>query len=278
MESIDTKCLICQDIDKTNYIPLSDGSFVHDKCFNELDIKVCNLSGDLHELNYDIESTENEIHNRGKVLRKLTSIFNPDEITTLQLKNELEKKNSAYIEMQDNYDEIKCELTQVYDLWMDYPGDWAERKSYLINERGTYCEKCGLLNFKLHVRHIKKLCNGGSNRFDNLQLLCRRCHLNLHRREKFYDGDNLQVQNLVSKRIIKINEAIDTGQDIKFDYKKRDEKNYKQRSIKPIKLINMEYRNGKGSTLCIKGICHLRNGERNFALHRMRALKLKRPK
>lgn len=60
------------------------------------------------------------------------------------------------------------------------------RKRELIRLRGPKCEICGFDDVVeiLQVHHIIERCNGGSNEFTNLRLLCPNCHCTIHYYEK----------------------------------------------------------------------------------------------
>lgn len=68
----------------------------------------------------------------------------------------------------------------------------------LINKHGNVCQKCRYTgNIELH--HIIPVSRGGSNKDDNLILLCEKCHAEIHGRTKknyldknreFYGVDN----------------------------------------------------------------------------------------
>jgi len=71
-----------------------------------------------------------------------------------------------------------------------------------------------------------------------------------------------------------IERAIKDGRTIRFLYKKPSDKYFKERTIFPKEIIEFNHTYQDGKTICVKGICDLRNAERNFALKRMKELKI----
>lgn len=49
-------------------------------------------------------------------------------------------------------------------------------KKLCLERDKNICKKCGSCN-NLEVDHIKELIDGGDNKIDNLQTLCRKCHI-----------------------------------------------------------------------------------------------------
>lgn len=52
----------------------------------------------------------------------------------------------------------------------------------IVARDGKGCLFCGCRE-KLTIDHIKPLAKGGTDRLDNLRLLCRTCHIERHRKE-----------------------------------------------------------------------------------------------
>ena len=63
--------------------------------------------------------------------------------------------------------------------WHDLANTILDANPYCIN-----CQKNGLTELATEVDHIIPLFKGGSNDLDNLQGLCRDCHLDKTRKEK----------------------------------------------------------------------------------------------
>lgn len=62
-----------------------------------------------------------------------------------------------------------------------YPRDWYWRKYYILQARGMHCEMCGEhITGELHLHHIQSAGRGGTHEFENLSLLCKKCHEEEH--------------------------------------------------------------------------------------------------
>lgn len=68
------------------------------------------------------------------------------------------------------------------DLYRFYKGNTGYRRKLIKLGREAVCEKCGKESNwednKMHVHHIDK--NNKNNQVNNLQILCAKCHENLH--------------------------------------------------------------------------------------------------
>ncbi len=91
--------------------------------------------------------------------------------------------------------------------------------------------------------------------------------LNVKEEKKF-------ISQSESKLKLNVETAINTGRKITFLYKKPKDKTYHLRTIKPIKFVKFQHTYGNNFTFCVNGICDLRKSERNFALKRMKDLKM----
>lgn len=67
----------------------------------------------------------------------------------------------------------------------DYPDNWDEIRLFILKRDNYTCVKCGCTRaqahergLQLHVDHIIRLADGGSNAKINLQTLCSDCHKN----------------------------------------------------------------------------------------------------
>lgn len=70
----------------------------------------------------------------------------------------------------------------------------------------------------------------------------------------------------------RIRAAINESRRVEFLYRKPTDEHYKKRTVDPRSIISVDHEDGFGSTLCIKGYCHLRKAERVFAFKRMKNL------
>ena len=57
---------------------------------------------------------------------------------------------------------------------------WERFRRYLLNKVGWRCARCGGVG-RMELHHIKRLSSGGAVfDEDNIEVLCRRCHLKEH--------------------------------------------------------------------------------------------------
>jgi len=68
--------------------------------------------------------------------------------------------------------------------------------------------------------------------------------------------------------------AIEKQNKLEFLYKKPGAAGYEQRTVRPIELDRVAHKRGNGYTLCIRGYCELRRDIRNFAIKRMKNLRV----
>lgn len=61
---------------------------------------------------------------------------------------------------------------------------WAELRLEALKRDGWKCVKCGRPG-RLEVDHKIAIVDGGSNDIDNLQTLCRGCHIDKSRQEVY---------------------------------------------------------------------------------------------
>lgn len=57
-----------------------------------------------------------------------------------------------------------------------YPPDWKARRRIVLDRDDYQCRNCQS-RYRLEVDHIKPIGRGGTHDFDNLQTLCRTCHI-----------------------------------------------------------------------------------------------------
>ena len=64
--------------------------------------------------------------------------------------------------------------------------EWIPEAIFVkLKNKHKGCEKCGVAlrwNQK-HVHHIKYVSHGGTNELSNLQILCRKCHQDIHKND-----------------------------------------------------------------------------------------------
>ncbi len=95
--------------------------------------------------------------------------------------------------------------------------DWYE---VLLNYFGKKCNYCGSIK-DLHIHHIIPLSKGGKNEISNLEVVCRKCHLDLHKQiEKIFPRIKLSFTNC-SQCGEEILRKINRGTCDRCSYKKR---------------------------------------------------------
>lgn len=107
---------------------------------------------------------------------------------TQNLKDLLKEKENTLNYIQLEYNSKRAKKRKDIEL------DGLERAKIiesLIKERGYFCEKCKIPLSETQnnprqrqLHHKKKMYDGGGYSEDNLQLLCRSCHINLHQTER----------------------------------------------------------------------------------------------
>ena len=65
---------------------------------------------------------------------------------------------------------------------------WERVRRQALDRDGHRCQKCGRAG-RLEVHHVLELAHGGTNDMNNLNTLCRACHIDTHRRELPAGGD-----------------------------------------------------------------------------------------
>lgn len=163
-------------------------------------------------------------------------------------------------------------INEQHNDLLTYPPDWPARKEKIVNRDGRFCSTCGSSG-NLHLHHVVPLGSGGTNAVENLVLLCEKCHSHKHGGRDFSDEPKYR-ETAFSKRVTDIRLAIESGRRITFVYQKPQDRGYRKRTIQPLELVKIDHIRDSGTTLCVRGICELRDAERNFALKRMRKLKV----
>ena len=102
-------------------------------------------------------------------------------------------------------------------------------------------------------------------------LLCERCHSKAHNNRPL-SGSFENAGTAYEKRVNDLRRAINTGSRVKFGYKKPQDKGYKTRIVTPKELVTVDHERDSGSTLCVRGLCELRQENRTFSIKRMQGL------
>lgn len=261
-------CSICQKV-ALQGISLGNGNIIHNYCLQNLTDKINDYTHQIKQKNYNLTALKLKIFNRNSITGKLTAFLLGDK----NLNNEEANIQSAQdniIHLQKNLNAMEAISKSIFDLMLDYPPDWKNRVDK-VKSRDYSCVKCSSTH-DLHAHHIKRLSDSGSNKIENLQLLCEKCH------SKEHDGRDFSKSKsstpAISDRIIKINNAIISNNKIEFLYRKFNDEKFQKRVVTPTKITGYDHKNKEDSTLCVEGFCHIRNENRVFALKRMKDVKI----
>lgn len=260
-------CVFCK-LNALYGIELSDGNIIHKDCYEKNMRRFDDLKSQLRFAEQELIKYEKKKSGISGFFRLLFGNELNYTIKLAMLDGEVEK-------LKNEINPISNMITYVHDYMLDYPPDWAERCNQLKKLSFSKCQKCGI-TIGLQAHHVVPLSRGGSNKINNLKLLCRTCHLKEHNKEDFlseYSG-KLSIQDKVDI----INKAIDRGSKIEFFYKKKTDQFSIKRIVKPYKFTKAFHKINVGEfTLCITGFCYIRNADRTFALKRMTQLKILGP-
>ena len=253
-------------------IHLSDGGLIHPECQRSFETKSDYLQKEISSLYSKLNLHERELVRREKIWFKIISLFSKPLIKSSDIEKILTVIKNNILDTSDSLKLIRSQLFDVYDFYLTYPPDWETRKAIVIARDGEGCINCSNTR-NLHLHHRRHLSKGGTNEVCNLELLCSNCHSTEHRGRDF-TGSFSHNETAFSKRVSDIRYAINQKKQIEFLYKKKNQTSYKKRRIAPIELNNVAHEFDNGQTLCIRGYCELRKEKRNFALKRMKNLKV----
>lgn len=266
-------CKLCNK-EASNGILLLDGSIIHKSCYlkflnynpNQLQ-NIKNLKESIEDMGEHINM---EKYSLGHILLSIFSLENKDlknlEEQLLMLNNKLDEAYKKYHQYADKVNKI---LFNIHNYWPERPPDWETRRDKIIS-RDLFCQRCYEeygKNYKTtHHVHLKiPLKSGGTHNLSNLELLCESCHQHVHHNRKLDEpGKELYP---FKKKIGTIKKAIDEELLITFNYRRYDGAK-SHRSIEPHEFLR------KGSSLCVRGYCHLRQKIRIFAIKRMSSLSI----
>lgn len=266
------KCLICGK--RGMDFSLTNGSAVHRVCVDDLTNLLTGVDPELQKAKNSHQSHVNELKKlkaeESSFFGFLAGVFGDRnfsaEVAQLQRVLEVSQvkidKIKAKNELSPQDRKKKLSLQKkIWDFWPDYPPDWDDRREELISSLGGKCQKCMGTNI-LQAHHKVPFWKGGSNKLENLELLCITCHGHEHGRDFERDGFD-RKHTVVSDKEELISAAIKNKSKITFMYKKIDESRGSRRTIRP-----KEFRDFK-RTRCVGGRCDLRKADRWFAIRRM---------
>ena len=264
-------CKICG-TNVTHGIFLTDGESIHEPCLESLRRESSGIERQIDNCLARLTILRKELSRESNVLFRLTTVFRKKSKSIHDLETEIDTIESARVELADRLGALHASLRRIYDLLPNYPPDWEERKLLVGQRDGYQCNKCGGTN-TLHLHHIIPLSQGGNNKIDNLEYQCVKCHSKSHG-GRIFDFENKQTDVVFSRRLEKIYYAIANDCRITFKYKKYKAKSYGKRTVRPEDVVKIEHWTDEDYTVCVRGYCELREAERNFAIKRMRDLKI----
>jgi len=131
-----------------------------------------------------------------------------------------ESKSEAYKELSSKVintekEAIKVKFVPIFDLFWEYPPDWAWRRGQIRERDNGICQRCGRKwlgsSVPFHVHHIIPISNPeSSHKFDNLIFLCELCHLKIdeaHSLVKIAREDRLNRNKMHGRQRQKRNRA-----------------------------------------------------------------------
>ena len=194
------------------------------------------------------------------------------EIAELIANDPRERLHQEKQDTRKSVQTVRRKLADLYDFWPDYPPDWEERREAALDHYKHSCAECGVSR-NLQIHHRYSLQRGGSNKADNLEVLCIDCHGREHRVD-FREGRGSKTISEFGDKQRLIQEAIKKNRRLNFSYRKYEEKKNHKRTIRPVGFKQFPSNDGKRMSLCVHGHCELRNDTRVFALKRMSKLKM----
>lgn len=267
-------CRICSSGIKTDGI-LIDGSVFHKRCLEQ-------LKRNADDFKFREQRLLSELHKPLSFIDSIsTLIFYSRQVALHAVKERLADQLRA---ARADQEATLAKLRLIYDVWPTYPPDWDERQR-LANARDHFsCSDCGISG-RLHLHHIRALSEGGTNKLENLALLCEECHSARHGGRKFkYEDKRSNELTALEKKIEILNRAFSQRSDVRFRYKKTDgiittrkvtPSEMRKLSIPELQsLLGKKVRIEKEGRLCLFGYCHLRKAKRTFAVHRMERIEL----
>ena len=249
---------------------LSNGEVVHVNCLQKLSEAIRDADRTLSFERTRVADLRGQLARHETYIWKMARFFGRGADLE-DLKSRIKPAETSLRAAEIAFENVKAKATPVFDVMLDYPPDWSLR-SAAIGARDKVCTNCGSRR-TLQAHHVVSLSKGGTNKLANLKLLCERCHHRAHGGKEFTSrksGEPLAIAD----RVQLLKNAIATGDDVEFMYRKPADASHKKRRVTPRALIEFDHEREGARTLCLNGYCHLRRAERNFALKRMRGVKL----
>jgi hypothetical protein len=250
-------------------VSLANGKIIHRSCFEGVSSDFANSERQLLFARSEIEAVRSEIQAQDGLLRRVASFFGGGP-TAEQLKVRLLASEEKLNDAEKYFATARGTVLPIFDILLEYPPDWATRRTQ-VHARDGSCVDCGS-GRKLQAHHVVPLARGGTNRIENLKLLCEKCHRAAHGGKAFFSARSTSTLPF-AVRVQVIERAISDGRDVEFLYRKPSDAGKKKRRVTPSELVEMNHEHGGGMTLCLQGHCHSRKEMRVFALKRMTGVK-----
>lgn len=261
-------CMICS-LSVAEGVALGNGGLIHASCFQRIASDFESANRCVNSARSQLEAVRTELHANEGFIKRVTSFFGGGS-SGGQLAARLKSAQENLKSLENELAKTNSRAIPIFDLLLDYPPDWDDRRAR-VQERDRSCVACGS-GRNLQAHHITPLSRGGSNRIENLKLLCQDCHKVAHGGRGFA-GDSFSDPLPFAQRVQVIEGAISAGNDIEFLYRKPTDATKKKRRVTPKELISMQHEHDEGITLCLQGYCHTRKANRVFALKRMIGVK-----
>lgn len=263
-------CNICKSICTEGQV-LSNGNKIHTYCFQLLNTQYNQQYKEFKSAKESLDKVQLLLEEHISFMGGIRRFFGGSTKEHDTLRESEEKLVKQFNQNQKLFFDTFNTITAIWDFLPSYPPDWNNRTKKML-EGNLSCSKCTKRNQQLHVHHIIPLSRGGSNRYDNLEVLCESCHSKEHGGKTFsYKLTN--EDNSFSVRLKLIEQAIREKKTISFLYAKYGETPTNRRAS-PRSINNYEHERKHGSTLCVEGFCYLRNEDRTFAISRMSKVKI----
>lgn len=261
-------CIVCS-ISVVGGVSLGNGKILHTSCFEVISHDFTDSEHRVLSARTELERARSEVNAQNGLFWKVASFFN-GSVSTEQLRIRLVTSEECLKAAENYFATVQVKALPIFDFLLDYPPDWESRRAR-VHARDGSCVACRSRQ-KLQVHHVTPLSRGGTNRIENLQLLCESCHKAAHGGRSF-SGVLSAAPLAFAQRIQVIESAITDGKDVEFLYRKPSDASEKKRRVTPSELIQMNHEHDDGMTLCLQGYCHSRKATRVFALKRMTGTK-----
>ena len=134
------RCPICKGFAEDG-VPLSDGRILHEECLKRKQLELQEISSWFKESCAEIKKYQYYSDNRNNPIFWLLRpvLVQKPEFKDCNKFLEIKKRDSLIL--KDMLNSFSQELTSLYDLFLEYPPDWENRRSQVI-ARDRICQQC----------------------------------------------------------------------------------------------------------------------------------------